>query len=84
MVYGGRKSNSCSWKAVLLVRGLEGGSLKVLDIPLGMDKFSVNPILGKYFLYFHRARDPRFRASVSTLSLYSHSHPWYPPKTWVP
>lgn len=53
MVYGGRKSNSCSWKAVLLVRGLEGGRLKVLDIPLGVDKFSVNPVLGKYFLYFH-------------------------------
>lgn len=53
MVYGGRKNNSCPWKAVFLVSGLEGGSLKVQDIALRMDKFSVNLILGKYFLYFH-------------------------------
>lgn len=30
---------------VLLVRGPEGSSLKVLDMALGMDKFSINLIL---------------------------------------
>ena len=32
-------------QAVPLVRGLEGSSLKVLGMALGMDKFSINLIL---------------------------------------
>lgn len=33
MVYGERKSNSCSWRAGPLVRGPEGSGLKVPDTP---------------------------------------------------
>lgn len=62
-----RRSNSCPRRAAPQGARLQGSSLKVPDTPLAVDKFSVNLLLSKYSLYFHRDRNARL-GPVSPLS----------------